>query len=160
MLVSAIAVGLTEIFAATVKVMVAGDNGGELPILDVTVTLKAPYGAVDGTSTVSVVVLPFDIGVTLAGLKLQVVPENATGRLVRSHASVTFVPGVPLVRVEIIVVEPEPPGTSVTPSKLERLYSKEPVAWTRGTSFSSDPLNTIDKQERMTRNRVFLRDLE
>ena len=56
-------------------------------------------------------------GITLVGENEQVVPA---GRLVRSQDNVTLL-AVPAVRMAIIVVEPEPPGTSVKPPVLERV---------------------------------------
>ena len=66
---------------------------------------------------VNTVVLPFTVGITLVGVKAQVVP---VGRLVRSHDNVTLLT-VPVVRVAIIVVEPEFPGVSVMPTELKRV---------------------------------------
>ena len=66
---------------------------------------------------VKLVILPLIVGITLAGVKEQVVP---VGRLVRSHDNVTF-EAVPAVKVAIIVVEPEFPGVSVTPPEFERV---------------------------------------
>ncbi len=66
---------------------------------------------------VNTVVLPFTVGITLVGVKAQVVP---VGRLVRSHDNVTLL-AVPVVRVAIIVVEPEFPGVSVMPTELKRV---------------------------------------
>jgi len=63
------------------------------------------------------VVLPFRFGVTLVGVKAQVVP---LGRLVRSHDKVTLL-GVPAVRVAVIAVEPEFPGVRVIPLVLKRV---------------------------------------
>ena len=66
---------------------------------------------------VNTVVLPFGVGITLVGVKAHVVP---VGRLVRSHDNVTLL-AVPVVRVAIIVVEPEFPGVSVMPTELKRV---------------------------------------
>ena len=66
---------------------------------------------------VNTVVLPFTVGITLVGVKAQVVP---VGRLVRSHDNVRLL-AVPVVRVAIIVVEPEFPGVSVMPTELKRV---------------------------------------
>jgi hypothetical protein len=79
---------------------------------------------VAGTVIVRVVVLPFNVGITLAGVNEQEVPA---GRFVRSHDNVTF-EAVPPVRVAIIVVVPGFPGVSIIPPKLERVYSKPPCA--------------------------------
>jgi hypothetical protein len=73
---------------------------------------------------VNTVVLPFTVGITLVGVKEQVVP---VGRVVRSHNNVTF-DALPAVRVAIIVVNPEFPGVSLTPPELERVYSNPPCA--------------------------------
>ena len=64
-----------------------------------------------GTNIVNVVVLPLTVGITLVGVKAQVVP---VGRLVRSHDRVTLL-AIPLVRVARIVVEPDFPGAVVIP---------------------------------------------
>lgn len=111
------AVGSTAIFPATVKVKTVGAIGAGLPVLAVTVTLKALYRVVAGTDTVMVriVPLPFSVGITLVGVKEQVVP---VGRLEKSHERVTF-EAMPAVRVAIIVVDPGFPGVSFTPPELE-----------------------------------------
>jgi len=62
--------------------------------------------------------LPFGVGVMLVGVNIQVVPRKLGGRFVRSQDKVTL-EAVPLVIVATIVVEPEPPGKSVTPPELE-----------------------------------------
>jgi len=54
----------------------------------------------------------------LVGVNIQVVPRKLGGRFVRSQDKVTL-EAVPLVIVATIVVEPEPPGKSVTPPELE-----------------------------------------
>jgi hypothetical protein len=70
-----------------------------------------------GTVMVKPVILPLTVGITLAGVKEQVVPM---GRLVRSHDNVTF-EAVPAVKVATIVVDPGFPGVSVTPPELARV---------------------------------------
>ena len=72
---------------------------------------------------VSIVMLPRDVGITLAGEKEQEVPLRFPERLVRSQDNVTLV-GLPAIRVDMILVEPEPPGTSVMPPELDREYSR------------------------------------
>lgn len=70
-----------------------------------------------GTVIVSTVMAPSFVGITLEGVKTQVVP---VGRLARSHDNVTLL-AVPFVKVAMIVVEPEFRGVSATPPVLERV---------------------------------------
>jgi hypothetical protein len=67
---------------------------------------------------VNTVALPLGVGVMLVGVNMQVVPRKLGGRFVRSQDRVTL-EGVPLVMVATIVVEPEPPGESLTPPMFE-----------------------------------------
>ena len=114
---SAVAVGFTATFAATVRVKMVGAIGAGLPAWALTVTLKALYLVEGGTVIVKRVVLPLRFGVTLAGVNEQVVP---IGRLVRSHANVTLL-AISLGELAMIVVEPGFPGVSLTPPELERV---------------------------------------
>jgi len=113
-LVSAVPVGLTATFAATIRVKLLGTV--VVPVgVPVTEMLKLPYVAEAGAFTVKMLALPTNVGINRRGLKEQ---EKPVGSVALMQDRLTTSP-LTLRRVAIMVLKPEPPGTSVMPPELE-----------------------------------------